>query len=274
MLLFSRYTYWAGAMVALALLLAVVGRTGLLDPAQDIFLRAASPVEGGLSSAFGPVARFFHDVRRLDHLQEENRLLRSENETLRNENAALRGDVRRLADLEEALGIAAADPSAERLAASVLSRIQGPLTRQLRIDKGTGDGVTVGNPVLSVQGTLLGTVTKALSASSFVRLVADSRSRVAAQVLGTPADGIVKGDGRALTFDLVEGDVNPGDVIVTSGLGGAYPPDIPVGEVTEVLGDSQDPFPTVRLEAAVRISTTRTVLVMISFTPSRFELAE
>ena len=93
-------------------------------------------------------------------------------------------------------------------------------------------------------------------------------------MLGTPADGIARGDGGSLTFELVEGDVNLGDTVVTSGLGGAYPPDIPVGEVTAILGDAQDPFPTVRLQTTVRISTTRTVLVMISFTPDRFEVAE
>ena len=274
MLIFSRYTYWVGAMVALAVLLAVVGRAGLLDPLQDVFLRATGPVEEGTSSIFRPGADFFSDVADLDRLQEENRRLLRENETLRNQNAALRGDSRRLEELEEALRVVTADPSAERLAAGVLSRIQGPLTRELRIDRGTSDGVAVGNPVLSVQGSLIGTVTKALPGSSFVRLLTDSRSSVASQVLGTPADGIAKGDGGSLSFELVEGDVNIGDTVVTSGLGGAYPPDIPIGEVSAVLGDSQDPFPTVRIQTTVRTSTTRTVLVIISFIPARFEVTD
>ncbi|MXY36131.1 MAG: rod shape-determining protein MreC [Dehalococcoidia bacterium] len=274
MLIFSRYSYWVGAMVALAVLLAVVGRAGLLDPVQDVFLRATGPLEEGSSSVFSPVASFFSDVGSVDRLQEENRRLLSENETLRNQNAALRADSLRLAELEEALGVVTADPSAERLAAGVLSRIQGPLTRELRIDRGTNHGVVEGNPVLSVQGTLIGTVTEALPSSSFVRLLTDSRSSVAAQVRGSPADGIAKGNGGALNFELVEGDVNIGDTIVTSGLGGTYPPDIPIGEVTDILGDTQDPFPTVRLQTTVRISTTRTVLVMTSFTPARFQVDE
>lgn len=274
MLFFSRYTYWVGAMVALAVLLAVIGRAGLLDPVQDIFLRVTGPAEEGLSSGFQPVADFFGDVGDVDRLQEENRRLLSENESLRNENAALRADSFRLAELEEALGSVTADPDVVLLTSGVLSRIQGPLTRELRIDRGSVHGVAVGNPVLSTQGTLIGTVTEALPGSSFIRLLTDSRSSVAAQVLGSPADGIAKGDGGAISFDLVEGSVNIGDAVVTSGLGGAYPPDIPIGEVTAILGDSQDPFPTVRLQTTVRISTTRTVLVMISFTPARFEVEE
>ncbi len=272
MLIFTRYTYWAGAMVALAVFFGVVGRTGALEPVQDVFLRATGPLEDGLSATFRPVAGFLDDVRDLDRLQGENRDLLVENETLRNEIAALQGDALRIADLEAALNITSGDPSAERLAAGVMSRTQGPLTSQLRIDKGTNDGIAEGNVVISVQGTLLGTVTRALASSSFVRLVMDSRSSVAGQVLGSTADGIVKGDGRDMSFSLVEGDVNVGDTIVTSGLGGTYPPDLRIGEVSEVLGDLQDPFPRVRLDPTVRISTTRTVLVITSFVPDRFQL--
>ncbi len=272
MLIFSRYTYWIGAMVGLAVLLAVVGRAGFLNPVQDVFLRVTGPAEGGLSSALSPVADYLADIRDLDRLQDENRRLLTENEALRNENAALLGERARLLELEEALGVVSADTSVERLAAGVLSRIQGSFTSEIRIDRGSSHGVAVGNPVLSVQGTLIGTVTEALPASSFVRLLTDSRSSVAAQVLNKPTDGVASGDGGALAFELVEGDISLGDIIVTSGLGGAYPPAIPIGEVTAILGDSQNPLPTVRLQTTVRISTTRTVLVMISFTPARFEV--
>lgn len=274
MLIFSRYTYWVGAMAALAVLLAVVGRAGLLDPVQDVFLRITGPLEEGASSAFRPVADFFGDVGNLDRLQEENRRLRSENESLRNENAALRVESRQLEELRQASAVVAADTEAELLAAGVLSRIQGPLTRELRINRGSSHGVRVGNPVLSVEGTLIGTVTEALPGSSFIRLLTDSRSSIAAQVEDSPADGIARGDGGGLRFELVEGDVNIADRIVTSGLGGAYPPDLRIGEVSAILGDSQDPFPTVELQTTVRISTTRTVLVMISFTPARYEVDE
>tara|TARA_B100001123_G_scaffold269252_1_gene299613 strand:+ start:871 stop:1656 length:786 start_codon:yes stop_codon:yes gene_type:complete len=261
-------------MIVLAVVLAIGGRAGILDPVQDTFLRITGPMEEGVSSTFRPVSNFLRNIRDLDRLEMENRRLLGENETLRNENASLRGDSDRLKEIEEALGYVTNDPSAEQLTAGVLSRIQGPLTRELRIDRGTDHGVAEGNPVLSVRGTLLGTVTEALPRSSFVRLLTDSRSSVAAQVLGSPADGIARGDGGGVSFELVEGDLNIGDVVVSSGLGGAYPSDIPIGEVTAILGDSQDPFPTVRLQTTVRISTTRTVLVMISFTSSRFEVED
>ena len=261
-------------MVALALFLALISRTGILDPVQDVFLQATGPIGRGVTSLLEPVSNLFGDAGELDRLQDDNRRLRIENEALRNENAALRADSDRLTELELALNVVTEDPTAQRLAAGVLSRIQGPFTREMRIDKGSSDGVSVGNPVLSAQGTLVGTVTETLRSSSFVRLLTDGRSSIAARVLGSPADGVVRGDGGALTFDLVEGAVSVGDTIVTSGLGGLYPSDIPIGQVSELLGDQQEAFPTVRVETPLRISTARTLLVVTSFTPVRFDAEE
>jgi rod shape-determining protein MreC len=59
---------------------------------------------------------------------------------------------------------------------------------------------------------------------------------------------------------------------VTSGLGGNYPPNLPIGRVSEVSGSSQDLFRKVTVEPLARLSTTNTVLVLTSFTPQRIGL--
>ena len=103
MLIFTRYRYWVGSMLVMAAVLAVLGRQGLLNPAQDVFLTVTGPIERGLSGTFQPVANLLADVRDLDRLQNENRGLLLENEALRNEVAKLQGDAQRVADLEGAL---------------------------------------------------------------------------------------------------------------------------------------------------------------------------
>ena len=62
------------------------------------------------------------------------------------------------------------------------------------------------------------------------------------------------------------------NTVMTSGLGGNYPPGIPIGRVTEVSGGQEELYPTVKLEPLVRLSTARTVLVLTSFTPRRINL--
>ncbi|MEX1104034.1 MAG: rod shape-determining protein MreC, partial [Dehalococcoidia bacterium] len=179
-----------------------------------------------------------------------------------------------LQELEVALGVSQ-DESSERLAANVVTRDISPFVAVIRIDKGTNDGVRNGMVVLSAQGTLVGTVTKALDDLSFVRLVTDTQSRVNAKAVESNADGILKGTpGRGLTFDLAQGDLKVGDIIVTSGLGGNYPEGLVIGEVSDVSGNSQDLFRKVTVEPGVRGSTAQTVFVRTDFLPQRLELDE
>jgi len=144
---------------------------------------------------------------------------------------------------------------------------------EVSINRGSSAGVQVGMVVLSSQGSLMGTVTKVTGETSFVRLITDARSKVRAEVAGTGADGIVKGTpDRGLILDLAQGDIKVGDTVVTAGLGGNYPKGIPIGIVSEVTGTSQDLFKKVTIQPLVRLGTTTTVLVNISFLPERLSL--
>jgi rod shape-determining protein MreC len=269
MLIFSRYTWWVAAMIGLAVLLTGASQAGILNPVQGVFLTVTSPVENLLSGTFQPVASFLSDAGDVNSLQEENRRLRVENEALQNKVVGLQEDAERVKELEEALKITQGAKNETRLAANIVHRDASPFTDVVSIDRGTGAGVKVGMVVVSAQGTLMGTVTKVLDDQAFVRLITDTKSKVAAQVLDSKADGIVTGTpNRGLSFDLAQADIKVGDMIVTSALTGRFPAGLPIGRVTEVGGTTQDLFRTVKLEPLVRISTARTVLVLTSFTPA------
>ncbi|MDZ7727102.1 MAG: hypothetical protein U5Q44_02285 [Dehalococcoidia bacterium] len=113
MLVFQRYTWWLGAMVGLALLLAVAGQVGALGPVQGLFVRVTSPVESALSGVFQPVATLLSDAGRLRSLEEENSELRLEVEALRNENTQLRQDAAEVEALREALNVVGANGGPE-----------------------------------------------------------------------------------------------------------------------------------------------------------------
>lgn len=273
MLIFSRYTWWVGIMLGLTLLLAILGQTGLLGPFQGLFLTAASPFENVLSRVFTPVASFLSDAGNLKDLQDENARLRVENEGLRNKVTNLQQDAQQIDELKKALNIQQAAGSDTKLAASVVGRDSSSFTDVVSIDRGSSSGVKVGMVVLSAQGSLLGTVTKTLPDAAFIRLITDTKSKVNAQVVESRADGIVRGSpGRGLTFDLSQAEIKVGDTVVTSGLGGNYPKDLPIGRVSDVSGTAQDIFRKVQVEPLVRFSTTNTVLVLTSFTPQRIGL--
>lgn len=112
--------------------------------------------------------------------------------------------------------------------------------RLATLSAGASSGVRPGQPVRSADG-LVGRVIEAGRWASRVLLVADSASNVPVRLVrdGTAAIATGHGDG---TIDLKTLEVgrNPfrrGDVLVTSGVGGVYPPDIPVAVVVSVDGD-------------------------------------
>lgn len=111
------------------------------------------------------------------------------------------------------------------------------------IDKGTSAGVAVEDPVVS-QGYLIGRISSASGGSSQVQLITDPDSFVTAKILDNGAQGIVNpevGDPDDLILDFISAGepVDRGATVVTAGwrstdgLASKFPPNIPLGEVTE-----------------------------------------
>jgi len=264
----ARYRWWLATMAGLALVLAIAGRVGVLTPFHGAFLWLASPIEEGLRTIFSPVAAVLSDIGELRRLQEENQQLRLENESLKAQVAELRQDTSRLRELESALGVVQSGADQRLVAANVLARDASVLTHTVVIDRGAADGIREGMVVLSPSGSLVGKVTRALAQQSFVRLIDDSRSVVAVRIQETGIDGSLHAEAnRQLKVDLARGEVAAGNTVITSGLGGEYPPGLPVGKVVDVSGTPQDMFRTVRVEPFAQLAAVQTLLVLTSFVP-------
>ncbi|MBI2766599.1 MAG: rod shape-determining protein MreC [Chloroflexi bacterium] len=275
MLIFSRYSWWVGAMVGFALLLTAASQVGALNPMQGVFLTVTAPFENLLTSIFRPVAGFLGDAGNINDIRDENRQLRLENEELRNQATALQLDSERLKELEAALKISQGATSQQFVAANIVHRDATPFVDVVSIDRGTNDGLKAGMVVVSSQNTLMGTVTDVFKDRAFVRLITDSRSKVAAEVLDTKSEGIIRGSAnRTLTFEFAQPDIKVGDVIVTSALTGRYPAGLRIGAVTDVAGTPQDVTRRVTVEPGVRLGTATTVLVMTTFVPQNLGPAQ
>ena len=271
----SRYSWWVGAMVGFALFLALAGQVGILAPFQSTFLKLTTPIESGLNAVFEPVADYLANVGDLGELRDENRQLQAENEALLNRVTELEDRAARAEELEAALGVTSSQTEDDLLPATVIHRDASPFNSVVAIDRGSSDGIAEGMVVLSAQGTVVGKVTTVLDSRAFVRLLNDSESKVNGEVQETRVRGIVSGSAdRQVSFELTQAEIKVGDHIVTSGLGGNYPPGRLIGTVSEVEGTAQDLTRTVSIEPAVRLSTVETVLVLRSFIPQRLDLGE
>jgi rod shape-determining protein MreC len=273
MVVLSRYGWWIAGMASLAVFLLLAGQTGALDPLQSAYLRVSSPLEQRLGVVFRPVSDAIGDVGSINDVREENDRLRLENEDLRNQLTEFQRQTTELEELRRALGIVGASDENTYIVSTVVARDGSPFAQRVRINRGSSDGISKGDVVLSPGGSLVGTVDEVLSGESFVRLITDSQSAVNAQVQESQVSGIVAGSPRlVLNFNIAQGNINVGDTIVTSGIGGNYPAGLPIGRVAEVSGTAQDIARTVVVEPQVRMSTLSTVLVLTSFESQRLDL--
>ncbi len=148
--------------------------------------------------------------------------------------------LRRLLDLRERLAITG-------MAAQVLYDAPDPYTRKVIIDKGLAQGVDLGSPVLDEAG-VLGQVTRVHPFVSEVTLVIDRDLAIPVLNTRTGARSVAYGEptasggGLELRFMGSNSDVQPGDLLTTSGVDGVYPPGLPVAKIDKIERRAESAF--------------------------------
>lgn len=142
-----------------------------------------------------------------------------------------------------------------------------PFKRQIVLNKGTRDGVSVGQPLLDARG-ILGQVIHAAPYTSSALLITDPTHALPVQVLRNGLRSIAFGGGSSNRLDLPylanNADIQVGDLLVSSGMGGSFPPDYPVGKVVSVKLDPNEPFAKVSAEPSADMERNREVLLFWS----------
>ena len=197
--------------------------------------------------------------------------LRQANGALRHENLVLKGRLQQFEALEaenmrlrDLLG--SSFKIGDRvLIAELLSVDLDPYRQQVLVNKGTTSGVFVGQPVLDANA-VMGQVVRADPLSSTVLLITDAAHSLSVQInrngLRTVASGTGLIDRLELPHLPKNADVREGDLLVTSGLGGHFPPGYPVARVAEVRREPGKPFATVVASPAARLDRSREVLLV------------
>jgi rod shape-determining protein MreC len=239
-----------GLLVAssLILLTAYFGESagGGLHAAQRGFLEVFSPVESVASRAVKPFRDLFGWFGDTLHAKGENGDLKKERDTLRAQVARLATDaqqgrrLQKLFELDRDLGLDAMKPVSARVVLSSPTLWYSTVN----INRGSGDGVRVDDPVLTGEG-LVGRVTKVVGDAAQVTLLTDPISGVTARIAESGVKGIVQTGTPGNPNDLLlqripRGDrVRAGEQVVTAGIESArltsyFPPGIPIGVITRV----------------------------------------
>lgn len=163
----------------------------------------------------------------------------------------------------------------QMVAAAVVGKDPSAWFKTVTIDKGRNDGVDRGMPVVTPDG-VAGLVTDASASYAKVLLIIDQNSAVDALVQDTRARGIVKGEPSGklrLDYVLRRHDVQPGKIIISSGLDGVFPKGMRVGYVNEFIKPDSGIFQIVSVTPYVDFEKLEEVLI-ITDNPGNKELPE
>lgn len=153
----------------------------------------------------------------------------------------------------------------KKMVAEILSVNSDPYSHQVLINRGANDGVYEGQPVLDANG-VVGQILHVGATSSRVILITDVTHAVPVRVSRNGTRMVSSGTGRIdrLVQNHVphSSDIQKGDLLVTSGLGGKYPEGYPVAEVTMVRQDESRPFAMVYSKPIAQIDRLRYLLLL------------
>lgn len=145
-----------------------------------------------------------------------------------------------------------------------------PFSHEIVINKGSRDGVEVGQAILDANG-LMGQVQQTSSFTSRVLLVSDSSHAVPVVVVRNGLRAILLGNGDTSALELVHvpdtADIREGDLLVSSGLGGRFPKGYPVAEVDRITKEPGEPF--VKIEATPLAELNKSRLLLVVFSPAQ-----
>jgi rod shape-determining protein MreC len=153
------------------------------------------------------------------------------------------------------------------LIAELLAVDLEPFTRKIVINKGSSDDVYRGQPLLDADG-VMGQVIHVGPFSSTAMLITDPNHAIPVHVNRNGLRAIALGTGAPDVLDIPylpnSADIEEGDLLTSSGLGGRFPRDYPVGKVTSVVKDPSKPYAVVKAKPVASLETSREVLLVWS----------
>ncbi|MGV3654137.1 MAG: rod shape-determining protein MreC [Noviherbaspirillum sp.] len=198
-------------------------------------------------------------------LQQENALLKSrqvanaqllqQGQHLAAENAHLR----RLLQAAERVPV-------KSVMSEVLYDTRDAFTRKIVLDRGTQHGVVPGQPVIDDLG-VVGQVTRVFPFTAEVTLLTDKDQAIAVQSVRSGVRSVAYGRGQSgvmeLRFLAASADVEKGDLLVTSGLDGVFPPGLAVARVAQIESTSSDAFARIVCQPAAGVNRNKQLLILL-----------
>jgi len=251
-----------GGILALAL-------GGFFGSTSRQFNSALIEMQTWISSRYLGFQDFVTAPRDIVSLRSRNAELESQISQLQAQVIELQQRVNDTDILAALVDFSRSNPESTYKAASVIGRDPSPFLHYIIINRGSNDDIRRGMPVVTNQG-LVGRVDAVIADAARIQLITDPASAINVYLQNAEADAVLFGSVTGdISLDMISQDtpVEAGDLILTSGLGGGYPSDLPLGQVVTLRSLEFELFQQATVQPAVDFTRLEIVLVITNFRP-------
>ena len=258
----------------LAISLAAIGilalaLSGVFTSLSRLVLSPLTSIQTWVSQQYQGMESFISASRDIREIRQQNTGLEVENARMQAQIVELQQQLVEYEILSALLEFARANPENKYIGASVIGRDPSPFLNYIIINRGSDDGLKRGMPVVTQNG-LAGRVVQVTASGARVSLITDPATKINIRIEPSRSAAVLSG---SITGDLTleqipqEADVNPGNLILTSGLGGNYPANIIIGQITSVKSRENALFQSASVQPVTDFYDLNIVLVITNFNP-------
>jgi len=254
-------------LLALGLIGLAIG--GYLTPLSRILLNPIVSAQTWLAKRYQAVQSLITQPEDVTTLRQQNSALEAENSRLQVQIVELQQQVTEAQLLSTLVDYERRHVENQYIAASVIARDVSPFMHYVIIDRGSDDGLRKGMPVITQQG-LVGNIAAVTAGAARVQLINDPGSSINVILQQTDVEAVLNGQITGeieLNMISQNATVQPGDLVMTSGLGGNYPANIVIGQVVTIRNEASSLFQTASVQPAVDFSQLEIVLIITNFQP-------
>lgn len=241
------------------------GESGPIHTVRGAVMTVTSPIRMAGSVLASPFGAVGNAVSNAGASEETLSDLKKKNEELTAKVTELSEAQKTAERLESLVGLKS-NYNLKSVAARIIGTGGDAWSDTVTLDKGSSSGFAAGMPVCGAGG-VIGQIIEVSATTSTVRLITDEQSGVSAMIQSSRAQGMLQGqaDGTLrLSYVPAEADVKEGDIIITSGIGGAFPKGLPLGTVSTVSKTANAVYYTITVRAVSTAENNEEVLVVTS----------
>ncbi len=265
LLTMGKKTKIAIIIILLVVFFTALNLTNFSKTVKNLFYLLSSPIQKTLLKMGDKTSDFLAGFFQAESLKKENENYQLKIQELLAKNTSLPELKKENEVLREALKL-----GLEKDFKLVLAEVIGKDVSQdyILIDEGFQNGTLEGMPVITEQRILVGKISEVYKNFSKVILISNPKISFDAEIADSEIFGMVKGKGNLnVLFDLIprEKQIEKGEVVITSALGGIFPKGLLVGETAEVRKSDIEPFQTAQIKPAFDFSKIEKLFIISEF---------